>query len=476
MQTIKQLTLQPLVLALSFLCASSTLHSAAWNYRGSLQDAGTEANGKYDFRLTLVSASGQALAPPITLYGVAVEKGSFAAAVDFGVDPKSFPDAKIRSEVQQGASGFFTLGEKVVAGGAAECWDVDGNTAVTAFKLGVTDSSAATLNITNGSGDLYLRQNAGIEQDGSGAFGVSSAAWNTSRAEALNSFSVGRGIVGPLGIASFAFSDITPATAGGTPGYSNAPGEFLVRSAGGVAFNTVPSDSDFAIGTRPGQADTDTLLHFDSNARTAKFGLLANGQTGIQAPLNLFLQATTGVGINAQTADLSSFIDLAIRPKSSGADGDVDIALISRDGTKTTTFVNDQESGTFFITTTPTAGSPRLNMNGATLSNGGVWTNQSSRTLKEGFASVDSMDILRKVAALPITTWTYKRSAEGLHMGPVAEDFKAAFGLAGDGKSIGTVDADGVALAAIQGLNQKLESENAALKARLEAIEAKLAD
>jgi trimeric autotransporter adhesin len=61
-------------------------------------------------------------------------------------------------------------------------------------------------------------------------------------------------------------------------------------------------------------------------------------------------------------------------------------------------------------------------------------------------------------------------------MGPVAEDFKAAFGLAGDGKSIGTVDADGVALAAIQGLNQKLESENAALKARLDAIEKKLAD
>ena len=59
-------------------------------------------------------------------------------------------------------------------------------------------------------------------------------------------------------------------------------------------------------------------------------------------------------------------------------------------------------------------------------------------------------------------------------MGPVAEDFKDAFGLAGDGRSIGTVDADGVALAAIQGLNQKLEAENATLRARLDALEAKL--
>jgi trimeric autotransporter adhesin len=180
------------------------------------------------------------------------------------------------------------------------------------------------------------------------------------------------------------------------------------------------------------------------------------------------------VGINAQTADLPSVgdIDLAVRPKSSGTDGDVDITLVSRNGLKTTGFVHDQESGTLFISTNPNAGAPRLSINGATLSNGGTWTNQSSRALKEGFSAVNSMDILRKVAALPITTWTYKRSGEGLHMGPVAEDFKAAFGLAGDGTSIGTVDADGVALAAIQGLNQKLELENAAMRKGLSELRA----
>ena len=58
----------------------------------------------------------------------------------------------------------------------------------------------------------------------------------------------------------------------------------------------------------------------------------------------------------------------------------------------------------------------------------------------------------------------------GTHLGPMAEDFKAAFDLAGDGKSIATVDADGVALAAIQGLNQKLEAENAALREELKAL------
>jgi trimeric autotransporter adhesin len=111
---------------------------------------------------------------------------------------------------------------------------------------------------------------------------------------------------------------------------------------------------------------------------------------------------------------------------------------------------------------------------GAHLTSGGVWTNASSRALKEGFAAIDPIDILHKVVALPITTWTYKTSTEGTHIGPMAEDFKTSFGLAGDGKAIGTVDADGVALAAIQGLNTRLEQlakENAVLRARLEVLE-----
>jgi hypothetical protein len=56
----------------------------------------------------------------------------------------------------------------------------------------------------------------------------------------------------------------------------------------------------------------------------------------------------------------------------------------------------------------------------------------------------------------------------------MAQDFYAAFGLGMDDKHISMVDADGVALAAIQGLNHKLEearAENAELKARLDKLE-----
>jgi len=123
------------------------------------------------------------------------------------------------------------------------------------------------------------------------------------------------------------------------------------------------------------------------------------------------------------------------------------------------------DAGTFIATST-----------GAHLTTGGTWTNASSRTLKDGFAAVDTARVLDALLALPITTWHYRGSGEGRHLGPVAEDFKSAFGLAGDGRGISTVDADGVALAAIQGLNAKLEEQIAHLREELEALRAATAE
>ena len=114
--------------------------------------------------------------------------------------------------------------------------------------------------------------------------------------------------------------------------------------------------------------------------------------------------------------------------------------------------------------------------NGAHLTSGGTWTNGSSRTFKHAFTAIDAGDVLRRVLDLDITRWRYNgEEADGWHLGPVAEDFHAAFGLGGDERYIGTVDADGVALAAIQGLNARLEAENRALHASLSALEARLA-
>ena len=95
----------------------------------------------------------------------------------------------------------------------------------------------------------------------------------------------------------------------------------------------------------------------------------------------------------------------------------------------------------------------------------------SDRQAKQDFRSVEAAAILEKVVALPISEWAYKGESATRHIGPVAQDFKEAFGLGSSDKSIASVDADGVALAAIQGLNRKMEVENTALKERVEKLE-----
>jgi hypothetical protein len=82
------------------------------------------------------------------------------------------------------------------------------------------------------------------------------------------------------------------------------------------------------------------------------------------------------------------------------------------------------------------------------------------------------------LAALPVTQWHYQWEEAGVtpHIGPMAQDFKAAFYPGSDDKSITTLEYDGVALAAIQGLNQKVETEAKAKDAEIEALKQELAE
>jgi hypothetical protein len=82
---------------------------------------------------------------------------------------------------------------------------------------------------------------------------------------------------------------------------------------------------------------------------------------------------------------------------------------------------------------------------------GGVWTNASDRNLKENFTSVAPGTILGNIMQLPITQWNYKvENASVKHLGPVAQDFFALFGLGGSDTSISTIDPAGIALIGIQ--------------------------
>jgi hypothetical protein len=110
----------------------------------------------------------------------------------------------------------------------------------------------------------------------------------------------------------------------------------------------------------------------------------------------------------------------------------------------------------------------------------------SARAAKQAVEPVDPRSVLEEVASLSVSTWELSHGDGGRHMGPMAAEFQNVFDLGDEDGSIATVDADGVALAAIRGAAERLdgaderiaelEAENEALRERLERLEERLAE
>jgi hypothetical protein len=98
----------------------------------------------------------------------------------------------------------------------------------------------------------------------------------------------------------------------------------------------------------------------------------------------------------------------------------------------------------------------------------GILAYSSDKNLKTAVREIDAKDLLERVSELPISSWQYKRDPHKTHVGPMAQDFHAAFGLNGDDEThISEVDIAGVSLAAIKALNSELKAEKAAQAAQI---------
>lgn len=137
---------------------------------------------------------------------------------------------------------------------------------------------------------------------------------------------------------------------------------------------------------------------------------------------------------------------------------------------------------------------------GAYLGTDGVWHDNSDVNRKHLFADVSGEDVLLRLRALRVGSWTYKADPDDVrHVGPMAQDFFAAFRLGRDERTIAAIDEGGIALIGIKALDartlaqartvaeqgralaaqqQTIETQGreiADLRARLERIEAALA-
>jgi trimeric autotransporter adhesin len=132
--------------------------------------------------------------------------------------------------------------------------------------------------------------------------------------------------------------------------------------------------------------------------------------------------------------------------------------------------------GVRFVTAVDANGNPQA---GVELNAGGnAWSTISDQNVKKNFAPVNGEEILNKLAAVPVEKWNYKweKDSSVPNIGPMAQAFKATFYPGRDDRRITTLEFDGVELAAIQGLNQKLEDKSKELEVRSQKLEAENAD
>jgi hypothetical protein len=255
---------------------------------------------------------------------------------------------------------------------------------------------------------------------------------------------------------AFVFADESSATTFASSGTN----QFLVRATSGAAFNGTPfsTSTEVTVNSDSATAGSQANLMLRPGGNTRGYSIASGGETAANTTFFVYYHDPGG------PEALSPY--LVIRPNG---------------------FASLNPSiggGGYILPTFPfTVGTPgdTTNGNGAHVTAGGTFVNGSSRTFKQQFTAIDAEAVLDRLLDLPITRWRYRGDDPGWHLGPVAEDFRAAFGLGDDEKYIGTVDADGVALAAVQGLNarlerraQSLEDENVALREALLALGARV--
>lgn len=113
---------------------------------------------------------------------------------------------------------------------------------------------------------------------------------------------------------------------------------------------------------------------------------------------------------------------------------------------------------------------------GGNLTIAGTYSPSSDINRKENIKAIDSQEILEKLASLPIKEWQFKGEA-ARHIGPMAQDVYDIFGLGQNRTTIATVDADGIAMAAIQAqlnLIHQLQKQNQALYDEIQSIRKQL--
>lgn len=378
-----------------------------------------------------------------------------------------------------------TLTVAATGSGTGSGWGLTGNTGTSAGTdyLGTSDNQPLEFRVFAQRG---LRLEPTAQTDTINLIGGSSA---NGAAGALGATIAGGGSPGDPNLVTAGFGVI----GGGQGNEVNAASAVV---AGGRR-NAIATGGDFSV-IGGGQSNRVS----QSAAHAAIFGGLNNSIGTGSSGASIFGGTDNQIGSNAQFAlSLGGFANVvgnnalygavlggsnnrALSPNSLAAGRNAQAQNIgsfvwadSRDGTFSSTAANEfsvRATGGVRLVSAINAGTGAPTAGVSLAAGATAWGVISDREVKKNFQAVDGRDILDRLTALPLQQWNYRweEDAATPHLGPMAQDFKAAFYPGRDDRTITTLEVDGVALAAIQGLNRKLESELAAKERRLAELEA----
>ena len=525
------------LICIALAVAASSVSAVPWTYQGTLNDGGKAANGRYDIRLTLVDDAGiKSVSSPITLYGVSVKNGNFSAEVDFGFDLSNAPMMKLKTEVAQGDAAFVALGEPTAfdpkATLAGLCWDTTGNVAVAGEFIGSTNNMPLVLKSFNTNVARYQ----GGMSDGTVNI-VAGSLHNTVSAIAFGQTVAGGGrFAGGLDQGNSTTQTFATVSGGfdneGT-GYASTVGGGNANRASGHSA-TVSGGSSNCAGGNDSWAGGRVAMVRSGNGASNGFCLANSGDSDgdegtfvwsdrslpnnyfvSSGPNQFLIRAAGGVGIN--TATLGAAIDLrlselVVRNPDDG--GNTDISLMNRTdrgynlvsvpgtagaaGSFAIGEVDARTSGVGFVNRLFIAPNGDFSVSAnAFKPGGGAWAVSSDARLKSDVAplagSLDRLLQLRGVNFNYRADAPQELIADGPQIGFIAQEVEQVFPQwISAMKGYKTVSIKGFEALTVEALRElrgesaliddaqtsriaELESENAGLRARLDAIEARLA-
>ncbi len=505
-----------ILLDLITMASLAQAQGTAFTYQGELMITNSPASGAYDLRFTLfgTNSGGSAIAGPITNSPVVItDQGRFTVALDFGnafdgsprwlelaVRTNGGGDFAILSPRQPVAPAPYALNATMLANSVALGSGVNNYITLDGTPASFIGGGSSNMVfspfsvISGGSGNMIGEEVIGaVIGGGSGninnaSSGVVAGGYHNQTSGLCSTVSGGEynranGTEATVGGGSFNRAIAQDATVAG--GYTNLAGKDYATVGGGLnnqatgvsatvpggsgnlasgtysfacgAFNLAAGIGSFAAGMGASASDDYSFVWSDDEGATSDLP----GQFKIQAKHGVVMDVSGSAGVNPAALFINSTSSngvglYVVQSRSS------DAAVVINTDSELLSGVGDLIKG-FGWSPRVGFGQPnslvfRVTAYGEV--SGLSFNSTSDRNTKENFQDISPAEILQKVAALPVTQWKFKGDRQNArHIGPMAQDFHAAFGLNGpDDKRISLTDEGGVALAAIQGLNEKVES------------------